>query len=140
MISRKNIVVAKLPNAGLGNKLFVWARAMSLAYINHLPLYVIGLNRIHIGPFLRKERVKRFYFGQFKRNSFSSYINYQKHILFKSNSIVEPEIKYHPTNKPTLFLFDKIPSWKNYFKSIHKRRELIKMEFKNILSEKVKKI
>ena len=33
---------AELPKAGLGNKLFVWAKALALSRLNELPLVVSG--------------------------------------------------------------------------------------------------
>ncbi len=131
--------MAKLPNAGLGNKLFVWARATVFAHLNQLPIYVIGLNQIHIGPFLRREKVKRFYFGQFNTNPLHVKLIYIKHLLLNTPKVIEPDISIYPNTEPTIFLFDTIPSWKDYFKSIRDHRKLIRQEFEAILSDKVKK-
>ena len=132
-------MIAKLPRAGLGNKLFVWARAVVFANENKLPLYIIGLNRIHIGPYLRGEKVKRFYLGQFRRNSFRFKMLYFQHQLTKTSIKKEPNLKTIAIKDNTRYVFDQIPSWKNYFESIRSYRLTIKKAFFNALSEKVKR-
>src|SRR5579884_2413449 len=44
---------ARLPNAGLGNKLFVWARAHMFASLNDLPLRVTGWVQFQMAPLLK---------------------------------------------------------------------------------------
>ena len=63
----KNIVLAKLPKAGLANKLLVWARALVFAKENNYELFVIGWFDFKLGPFLRNEKTKRIICFQ-KRN------------------------------------------------------------------------
>ena len=46
-------VVAALPNAGLANKLFVWAKARVFGEVNGLPVHTIGWSYPKIGPLLR---------------------------------------------------------------------------------------
>ena len=42
---KKNYVYAKLPRAGIGNKLIVWARALVFAHVNNkLLLFQTGQN------------------------------------------------------------------------------------------------
>ena len=62
-------VVAVLPNAGLANKLFVWAKAQVFAEVNRLPVYTIGWSYPKIGPLLRGERSMRMYARYFERSS-----------------------------------------------------------------------
>src|SRR5262245_58768639 len=57
----KSVVLALLPNAGLGNKLFVWAKAGVFAHLNRLNSMVIGWTYPKIGPLLRGERSLRMY-------------------------------------------------------------------------------
>ena len=132
-------MIAKLPRAGLGNKLFVWARALVFAKRNNLPLYVIGFNRIHIGPFLRSEKAKRFYFGQFKRNSFLIKMMYLQHMLANTSILTEPDIESTAVQINSRYLFDQIPSWKNYFESFQSYRLIIRDAFFETLSKKVVK-
>ena len=56
-------VYAKLPRTGLGNMLFVWARAEIFARLNQGELFVSSWTKFRLGPFLRGERSKRLYFG-----------------------------------------------------------------------------
>lgn len=48
---KDNIVWAKLPRAGLGNKLLVWADAYIFAHNNNLRLFTTGWFTIYLGPF-----------------------------------------------------------------------------------------
>ena len=60
------MVWARLPRAGLGNMLHVWARAVAFAQANEARLFVSSWSRFRLGPFLRGERSKRLYLGSFK--------------------------------------------------------------------------
>ncbi len=51
-------------------------------------------------------------------------------------AINEPDIKLYDINKPTNFVFDTIPSWKDYFISLHAHRQLVIKEFHQLLSKK----
>ncbi len=125
-------VIAKMPNAGLGNILFVWARALIFSKQHQLPLTVLGLNGIHLGPFLRKEKVKRFYFGQFKFPNISSYIAIPVAKLFVK-TIKEPTVI---ENDSKIYVFDQIPDWAHFFKDLKPHRQLVINEFYNLLSKK----
>jgi hypothetical protein len=59
-------VWAKLPRAGLGNKLYVWARALAFARINGGSLFVSSWTHLRLGPILRGERSWRLYLGAFR--------------------------------------------------------------------------
>ena len=133
----QDIVVAKLPNAGLGNKLFVWGAAFIFAKQNNLPLYIIGLNRIHLGPFLRNEKVKRLYYGQFKRQKTEIKLLYWKHKFRGTSIIYEPKIGQMKSNYPTQFIFNTIPSWRDYFGNLNQDRIALINEFNVLLSKKV---
>jgi hypothetical protein len=62
-LEKKPVVVADLPRAGLGNILFVWAKALIFSRLNNLPLEIIGWDKFKLGPWLRGERSKRDYSG-----------------------------------------------------------------------------
>jgi len=61
----QHYVVCKLPNAGLGNKLLVWAKAMVFAHINQLELWVSPWFQMKLKSLLRKEQ-SRFYLQQLR--------------------------------------------------------------------------
>src|SRR5258705_11167494 len=63
----RSLVHARLPRGGLGNKLLVWARATVFGRLNKLPVITTGWADVKIGPLLRRERFKRYYFGYFRR-------------------------------------------------------------------------
>ena len=60
-------VVALLPTAGLGNKLFVWAKAEVFAMLNDMSNDTMGWTWPKIGPILRNERNLRMY-GRYIRS------------------------------------------------------------------------
>jgi hypothetical protein len=63
------IAYAKLPRTGLGNMLYVWARAAIFAHINHGQLFAASWSKFRIGPFLRREKSKRLYLGQLRNDN-----------------------------------------------------------------------
>ncbi len=130
------MVIAQLPNAGLGNKMFVWARALIHSKQKNCVLLTFGFNRIHIGPFLRIQKVKRFYLGQFKFNlNLLDLFDYSVKKLF-SSKYYEP-LPAINDSKDGLFVFSKVPHWSDYFGIIRDHRELIKKEFPKLLSKRV---
>ena len=54
-------VICKLPRAGLGNQLFPLLKAYTFAQLNDLPVIVINYHQIKVGPWLRREKNKRYY-------------------------------------------------------------------------------
>jgi hypothetical protein len=70
------LVYVKFPQRGLGNLLFIWARAYVFSVKNTLPLFVSSWWSIKLGPWIRNENKKRLYFGYFKSSSFLSVIIY----------------------------------------------------------------
>jgi hypothetical protein len=127
----KFVVSTSLPHAGLGNMLLVWARAVVFAELNSLPLIAPNWQSIHIGPWLRKERCKRYY------GSFFSAEKYQNRWIFAISGIInEVPITYNPPiekiNLETIgvvsqvFLFDKMPPWDDYFKDLKEHHALVK--------------
>src|SRR5271166_2017680 len=57
---------ARLPNTGLGNKLFIWAKAHVFASLNQLPLVVTGWTQFQKAPLLHGDL--RLYWNYFRRN------------------------------------------------------------------------
>lgn len=127
---------AKLPKAGLGNMLLVWARALVFAHLNGLPQLTPNWTHIKIGPILRRERSSRLYSGYFKD---LSHVNYAKQvfILRTYKHVAEPAIGSLPDGQISrkLFVFKEIPHWADYFKDIKGYRDLIKSNLISMLSE-----
>lgn len=63
-----NYVYVKTPRSGLGNQLFVWARAVKFSELNHATLLSPSFFKFKIGPILRGERDIRFYNDLFVRH------------------------------------------------------------------------
>lgn len=133
----RSLVVAKLPKAGLGNKLLVWAEAFVYSSKNNLRLYIKGLNVISIGPLLRGERVKRFYWGQFKRNSPAMIIRYIiGKTLYKRNINDSPNIP----QDFSIYEFNMVPHWSDYFEKFKSERALIIKAFESLFSRSSKRL
>ena len=105
----EGLVIADLPKAGLGNKLFAWAKAYLFAKQNNLPLYIKGLNQVNIGTFLRKERVKRFYLGQFRFNNNGVSQKYYLHKIKRCKTIIEENGHIQIQSGCNNYVFNEIP-------------------------------
>ena len=57
---------AVLPRAGLGNRLFPWARCRVFSFTNKAPMLSPHWSQLKIGPTLRGETDRRLYFNLFK--------------------------------------------------------------------------
>ena len=57
---------AVLPRAGLGNRLFPWARCRVFSFTNKVPMLSPRWAQLKIGPLLRGESDRRLYFDLFK--------------------------------------------------------------------------
>src|SRR5260370_306045 len=57
---------AVLPRAGLGNRLFPWARCRLFSFTNKVPMLSPRWAQLKVGPFVRGEADRRLYFDLFK--------------------------------------------------------------------------
>lgn len=81
-------VYADLPRTGLCNMLFPWARATLYARDHKLPMIApewVKLGRL--GPWLRGERDKRYYFGQFSNDGYITGLRRKMLLLFCKRQI-----------------------------------------------------
>jgi hypothetical protein len=106
---------ARLPNAGLGNRLFSWARSVVYAHIHSLTVIEPTWSQIKIGPLLRREQDARLYFGLFQ--SAPHYLRgLRKYWLLATGSkITEPsdlQTSISTTSSNTIILFE---TWRDYF-------------------------
>ena len=135
----KNIVLAKLPKAGLANKLLVWASALVFAKENNYELFVIGWFDFKIGPFLRNEKKKRIYYNYFSKIYTPNFIKLFK-ILFLYKKINEKSIYKIYKSRKKVYIFNQMPEWRDYFVGLTLNREFIRMSFINMLNQKYKEI
>ncbi len=139
-----SIVICKLPNAGLGNQLFPLMHSMVFAQINHLPLKIIGYHQIKIGPYLRNEKSKRNYadYFLFQHSIFREMMDKIKcqFYLNKYERIDEPELKKinREGRENKVFLFSKLPSYKDYFIHLRDHRDLVKELLMSNLTSTIK--
>lgn len=131
-----SLVIADLPAAGLGNKLFVLGKAIVFAHRHALPLYIKGLNTASIGPFLRGENVKRIYIGQFKTNPTSAIRLRLWHRLRNTPVVKEPYLDAILEKAACRYVFHQMPHWSDLFGSIRNERSLVQTEILKLLSAK----
>jgi hypothetical protein len=135
-------VVCRLPKAGLGNQLFPLMHAAVFSHINNLPLTVIGYHQIKIGPYIRKEKTKRNYNGFFKfeKNLIAAFFDELKVKKWLRQYEVVFEHDLHKLSAENsinkVFLFEKIPSYKDYFYHLRPHRPLVLHLLMNMISEK----
>jgi hypothetical protein len=133
---QKNVVDTRLPRAGLGNMLLVWARAVMFSELNSLPMLKPNWGRIYPGPWLRGERVKRYY------GSYFSVKNYQSRLVNNVENILRPkQVHLNPPickldltssefESPDrhLFVFDQMPPWNDYFQGLKNYQPIVKQK------------
>jgi hypothetical protein len=135
-LAKKDIpfVWARLPRAGLGNKLFVWARAYAFSALNQLPLSVSGWDHLQIGPLLRRERSLRRYGQSFRPSPRVSLFQRLK-LLTGLPQIHEPGlISLSHADEHAAYVFSEIPHWRDMFGTLHPFRDLIRQSFYDMLS------
>jgi hypothetical protein len=127
---------AHLPRAGLGNMLFVWAHAAIFANLNGLPLVTSPWNQFKIGVYLRRERRKREYADYFSGLEEWSSLK-STWMLRNYTPVVEPPItsfKFVQDAQKSLYVFEKIPHWADFFRDIKPHRQFITNELERMLA------
>ena len=122
-----SFVLARLPRAGLGNKLFVWAEALVFARLNGLPLVVAGWCQPQVRHWWRSGDL-RFYWNYLK--PWQELSRWRQWQLRRTGTVVrQPPIEALPAlPQGTLFEFATIPHWKTCFEALVPHRELIRSE------------
>lgn len=117
-------VLSLLPNAGLGNKLFVWARAVAFSHLNRLDCYCLGWTIPRIGPILRGER-RDIRYGKYLQSDAMHELQGAFRLLL-NNRVFEPPIAECEMDKrDIIFVFNKLPPWNEFFVSLHAHRQII---------------
>jgi hypothetical protein len=125
---RETLVLAKMPSAGLGNKLFCFAHAIIFAEKNKLNFYFTGLSKIHLGPYLRREKSKRYYKHLFKKNYKLNILQ----LIFKKQIVIDYDLcetQKYIFFKNTIYVFEQVPPWQDFFKHIRENRALVLTRF-----------
>ena len=138
---KKNIVICKVPKSGMGNQLFVIMKAVLFANINNYNIQFTGYHQFKIGPYIRFEKSKRKYLGNFKFEEslfLDIWIAFRFLKIFRKNIINEVDLNYFSKkNQIEIFLISKMPHWSCLFQELKPFRIQIKHNFHNLLSEKI---
>jgi hypothetical protein len=133
----KKLSYAKLPSAGLGNLLFVWARACIFAEINSCPLYITGWGQVHIGTVLRGEKSKRFYGNYFVSDNFQKKISNRLKTIFFHKVYNANPTTFVTAQQNSVYIFDQVPHWSDSFEYIKEHRDFIKKSLFAMLSKSI---
>lgn len=136
-------VFAKLSNAGLGNKMFVWVKALLYAHKHNAELFHSSWVDFHPKAYLRNLTGKqwdwRFYAGIFKRQGILKTIRWQ-YYKFTYKKIKEPINTPVNTNKKQVIVFWNIPRHADFLNEFIPERNFIKEQlFSNLSSKTLKK-
>lgn len=138
----KKLVVIKLPHAGLGNKLFVWAQGIVSAKINNCNYIVKGWFALHIRTLikviLKIEKRHEYYLSPFKEDYSLNKI-YSLLIPFRKKLILTQEECDKVFSNGTVSYFTDMAAPDDYFVKIKEYRDLIKNEFFNNLKSSYRK-
>ena len=125
---------ARLPYAGLGNKLLVWARAFVFAQLNCLPLVVSGWSQPHPRSLLRGNGL-RFYWNYFRRTREVSW-GKRAYIRWSGSIVREPPVgEVSALAEATVYEFSNVPDWMDYFKGLKGYPSMIRAGLSNILTD-----
>lgn len=109
---------ARLPKAGLGNKLLVWARAQVYAKAHHTSAITTHWVDINWGAIWRRERSMRLYWGYFKPDGFIKRLRFWKQRATNT-------IHYEPfaeTTAPGLYQVTRLFIGPDYFQEFRQDR------------------
>ncbi len=119
-------VIAILPNAGLANKLFVWAKAQAFGRLNGRPAYTIGWSYPQIGPLLRGQRSLRLYARFFERSSGRA-LSALAIGRLRGRVDWEPACARLAEAAPDrLAVFRQVPPWRDYFGDLRDHRAFLR--------------
>lgn len=139
----KLVINSCLPKAGLGNMLIVWARAVLFAEINSFPVIEPNWNSLRLGPWLRGERVKRYYGNFFSTNEYLPQWQYrlsqltQKHQYHYNPIIGKIEQSILDDSINHAFVFNQLPPWYDLFQDIKEYQPLIKSKLLKMIKPRI---
>ena len=126
---------ARLPNAGLGNKLFVWAKALCFARLNNLPLVVSGWTQFQLAPILHGGDC-RLYLNYFRPVREAGFLE-RRRLNRTGEVVVEPPVaRLDPATAGKLAIYEyrAVPPWADYFGDLKPHRELVRRELLALLT------
>jgi hypothetical protein len=135
--SYQKIVIAQLPKAGIGNKLYVWAKAAIFSQINNIDYYCIGWTRFQLGTFIRGEKSNRLYLGQFRQPNIEEYLRLIP-VYLTAKQTIEPNLSKIYDSQKQVFIFQKITGTPDdSFQDFLPFRQYLRDEIMRILDPKM---
>jgi hypothetical protein len=134
----ESCVHARLPRGGLGNKLLVWARALVFAHTHGLPLLTSGWAEVKLGPYLRRERSKRQYWGYFPHSPAPGLLQQALLAWAYQPPIVEPALDMplgDVAASRQVCVFERVPPWEDYFQGLRGHEGLVSAAFHQALGD-----
>lgn len=133
-----SFVVARLPKAGLGNKLFVWANAFLFASLQQKKMVVFGWINYSKSTLTFWDKNSRIYFRYFnnKPNICLLLIYFFFKIFFKKS--ISNQINYNKIQNAKIYEFSKVPHWKDFFYGLRENHSTIKKGFFEMLNSSIK--
>ncbi len=122
----RGISLAVLPIAGLGNKLFVWAKAAAFAHQNRTPLAVIGWTWPRLGALFRGAARGERQYGRYFVRRYPELTKALTSMAVMRRIVADPPVdEVMPTGR-AVFVFNKTPHWSDYFGAFREQRTLIR--------------
>jgi len=124
--------------------LLVWAKAVLFADINQFSVVAPNWSTPKIGPYLRREKDKRYYGHLFSNQIYVPQrdywiANFRRKIVFHNPDItvIDTDLLRSPGLEIYLFIFDLLPHWSDYFADIKQHPTLIKEKLLNSIRPSV---
>jgi hypothetical protein len=124
---------ARLPRAGLGNKLFIWAKAYMFSRLNGIPLRVTGWLHFQKGPILQGLDL-RLYWNYFKRVDEAGR-GTNRYAARNYRVISEPPVERRDIEPKIVYEYFKVPHWSDYFGDFIEYRDQVRDALLDMLTD-----
>jgi hypothetical protein len=144
------LIVPKMPRAGLGNMLYIWAKAIVFADINGFSVVAPNWNQLRIGPYLRREKCKRFYGGFFSTQDYVPQLFYYLERLktgqaiYSNPDVFDPPPQTHlerlgdsSSKDRSLYIFDEVPLSITFLSELRDFQPLVKKQLISMTRDRV---
>jgi hypothetical protein len=124
---------ARLPNAGLGNKLFIWAKAYTFSRLNSIPLRVTGWVQLQKAPVIHGFDF-RLYWNYFQRVDEAGWRT-SRYAAKHYQVMREPAVERRNIEPGTIYEYDKVPHWNDYFGDFRAYRDQVREALMKMLTD-----
>lgn len=129
----RSIVLCRLPVAGLGNQLLVWAKALVFAETHGLEMIHSGWSRPSRTRVTRILSGNETWLSKIHPSPIARRIYYHLAQSWRCREIVEPLPSWQPKAEGQAIVFDKVPHWEDYFAGLREHRDLLISALPHIL-------